>query len=256
MEIVIEDIEIQEFHQFVRDFCSNYDAHKLAVWLKDHTQKDWHVESKEQKKAEEEVQKGKELVVIEDTVFVDGELAFNKIIIDNDSIFWTAKLNRQKFTKEDTVKKLWPEWTYITNMIGEFYKLNKSFFEEPQQRFRDIYLTKTQNIRLGCKFEKFINPIFAEMLSKNVKAAYNERGLAVTLHPFALEVKVNTTPLPETMQQLSPMQLKSSFTRDDISISVKTYDDYDKMIMAFTSQMPFHDHVKTLLDLAEICRKL
>ena len=263
MEIKVDSLDIQEYHEFSRDFRrGSFDGHQLARFLNDNLdnhESKWVVQggSRDGENDDSGKKSRPEKVVLENVQLIDGSWLYtDKMIVDNDSVLWIAKSSKRTITDdEDKQPRAWPELEQCYNWLTEFYDLDESFFDQ-SNRYRDVYLTRTDGVQIACHMHELLHPELWRALKSSTEAAYDERGLSVTMHPFRIKTKVNFSPKPEAMKSLSQIQLKAAIGRDDLEIAVVEYEDYDERVISFGSQMPYHAHVKALRAVVEVAQNL
>lgn len=259
MSTRVDSIDVQEYHEYARAFRrAAFDADELARFLNEmrgaNDESKWTVDG-DKKDANEKA--GRKRVVINKLGQIEDSWLFtDKIVIDEDSILWVAKASGRTVTEQDETPQAWPELSQCKTWVKEFYELDESFFEEPANRYRDVYLTRTDGIAIACQMERMLHPDLWTAMSESVEAAYDERQLSVVLHPYGIQTKVNCSPTPETMATLSQGQIKAAIARDDIEIGVRRFEDYGDRRITFASQMPFHSHVKALRAIIEVAASI
>jgi len=256
MNVNVSDIKIELYHEYLAKFTrTTFDAERLADFLNQQCAKA--PASAKRWKVEKEDEKRPERVTIEDAALdPDTGLQVDKFVIDGDSVLMSASQKARTLTEADEQPKEWPEIQRIRVMLSEFFSLSIDVLNDPKQLARTIYLTRTLGVELPVRFDHLLHPRIKEFIETYLPSAYVERGMDVELHPCAILVKVSTTPSTEAMKNLGRAQLKNLFARDDWAIGVQAYSDYDERRFSYETQMPFHQHVRTLRALADLAAEL
>ena len=255
MDVNVSDIKIEIYHQYRSDFSrTRFDGERLGDFLNRQSTeflrsgKKWQVEKDE---------KRPERVTIEDVVLNSGTgLHVDRFIIDEDSVLMSASEKGRKLTEEDERAKDWPELQRIRVMLAEFFALSIDVLNDPKQLYRSVYMSRTLGVELPVQFDQLLRPEIMDFLKVDLRPCYAERGMEIEVQPFAIAVKVNTTPNADAMKTLSPGQTKNLFSREDWMIGVQTYSDYDGRRFSYDTQMPFHQHVRTLRAFADVAAGL
>lgn len=251
MDVNVSDIKIEVYHQYRSDFSRTiFDAERLGDFLNRQSTeflrsgKEWQVEKDE---------KRPERVTIEDVVLDSGTgLHVDRFVIDEDSVLMSASEKGRDLTEADEHAKDWPEIQRIRVMLAEFFSLSIDVLNDPKRLYRSVYITRTLGVELPVRFDQLLRPEIRDFLNVYLRPCYAERGMEIEVQPFAIAVKVNTTPDANAMKTLSPGQAKSLFLREDWAIGVQTYSDYDERRFSYDTQMPFHQHVRTLRAFADV----
>lgn len=251
MNVTPSQIEIQELHAYTPVFNrAGFDADRLMSFLNDRFQNDkkWSVDE-----SEDQPQR----VVIQDVRFVpDSVLLVEKAAISEDSILLIASCPGRELTEADEVERPLAEVDICRDWLREFFELAEERFTERRYQFKQLYLTKCHGVRLDCNFESFMHPELRRFFADQLQPAYSERGFDTLLHPFAVRVKVNASPLPQALKGLSVGQVRALYTREDWELNIQNYPDYDDQLVSYETQLPFHLHVKTLRQLADLAARL
>lgn len=256
MNVDVSDIKIEVYYQYVSDFTRRtFDADQLAEFLNEQraktvqSAKKWNVEKDEERS---------DRVTIEDAVLdTNSGLLVERFVIGDDSILMIALQKGRTLTEADEQPKDWPEIQQIRRLLAEFFSLNEDDLNNPKALSRSLYLTRMLGIQFPIKFEELLRPEFKEFLERELPVAYAERGMDIdSLHPYNIEVKVNTKPSADAMQSLESVQLRNLISRENWEISVQTLTDYDEMLFRYESRLPFHQHVRTLRALADLAKDL
>ncbi len=257
MDVSVSDIKIEVYQQYQSDFSrAGFDAERLADYLSNQgiqltrSLRKWQVEKADDKK-------GSDRVAIQDVVLNPATgLHVDRLIIDEDSVLMSASQKGRPLTEADERAMEWPEIEQTRVMLAEFFSLSIDVLGDPKHLYRSVYITRTLGVDLPVRFDRLLRPEIKDFLHAYLPPAYAERRMDVELHPFTIAVKVNTTPSTEAMKVLSPAQAKNLFTREDWAIGVQTYSDYHQQRFSYETQLPFHQHVRTLRAFADLAAQL
>jgi hypothetical protein len=256
MDVNVSDIRLEIYQEYLFKFTrTRFEPERLVDFLNQACA--GIVQSGKKWRAEDEDDKRPERATIEDVILdPDTGLHVDKVIIDADSVLMSASQRGRTLTEADEQPKDWPEIQRIRVLLAEFFSLGIDLLNDSKQLGRTVYLTRTLGVELPVRFDRLLRPEIKAFLEQHLPAAYAERGMDVELHPYAIGVKVNTTPSAEAMKSLSHGQLKSLFARDDWAIGVQAYSDYEAMRFSYQTEMPFHQHARTLRAFSDLVSAL
>ena len=256
MNVDVSDIKIEVYYEYVSNFTRRtFDADQLAEFLNEQCAKI--VQSAKKWNVEKDKTRSDRVTIADAVLDTNSGLLVERFVIDDNSILLSALQKGRTLTEADEQPKEWPEIQQVRRLLAEFFSLDEDDLNNPKALSRSLYMTRMLGIRFPIKFEELLRPEFKELLESELPVAYAERGMDIdSLHPYNIEVKVNTKPSADAIKSSEAGQLRNLISREDWAISVQTLSDYDEMLFLYETQMPFHQHVRTLRALADLAKDL